>query len=150
MASIKDAIVRTLEANPLVRDWATGGVFQQRAPGKPTDDADRSRRKNYIVVRVEESDPDESHTQDSYATVCNDTIVCRVWANRDKDAQEGANRVRWALDATAGEEADIEIIRLFWRGTVDGNAEDLSAAEQLMYGAFATFGCHYRLPRPPE
>ena len=148
MAGIKDAIVETLNANAPVAQWATGGVFARRAPQLPTGSATR-RRDKYIVVRVTNSDPDESHTQDGPATLVQDRIEVSIWASSSKDADIGATVVRHALDAMQGDSAGVTIRRMFWRGTVDREVEDASSAEQLMDCCLAEFDVSYVLEAAP-
>jgi hypothetical protein len=143
MASIKDAIVEILTENPECNAWATGGIHVRRAPPMPQASADR-RRDRYIVVRVTDSTPE--HTQDAPAQLCVDRIDVAVWASSSRDADDGANLVRKALDGMTAMAAGISVQRIFWQGTVDREVEDASGAEQLIDGAFCEFEVGYTLP----
>jgi hypothetical protein len=109
-------------------------------------------RDKYIVVRVSNSDPDESHTQggpvlrSGAATVVTDRIDVAIWAKTSKEADIGANAVRHALDGMFATAADVVIQRIFWRGTVDREVEDASGAEQVIDGCHAEFEVAYNLP----
>lgn len=141
---IKSAIVEILNDNAAVREWATGGIHARRAPKGD------GRRDKYIVVRVSECDPDESHTQNDAASVSKDVLDVSVWASNSREADHAANLVRFALDAMAGDAAGITILRIFWRGTTDREVEDASRAEQLMDACQLVFEVGYRLPTGEE
>ena len=143
IGGIKDAIVELLQENPECSAWANGGIHARRAPPVEHGDPDR-RRRRYIVVRVTDSTPE--HTQDAPAQITVDTIEVSVWADSSREADEGSNFVRLALDAWAGTAAGIWVQRIFWRGTVDREVEDSSGAEQLIDGAIMEFEVGYTLP----
>lgn len=143
MASIKDAIVEILTENSECAAWATGGIHVRRAP--PMAQANPIRRRDrYIVVRVTDSTPE--HTQDAPAQITTDRIDVAVWASSSRDADDGANFVRKALDGKTADAAGISVQRIFWQGTVDREVEDASGAEQLIDGAFLEFEVGYTLP----
>jgi hypothetical protein len=143
IGGIKDAIVEILEENAPCSEWATGGVHARRAPPMPHESEDR-RRDRYIVVRVSDCTPE--HTQDAPAQLTVDRIEVSVWASGSRDADEGANLVRRALDGVMAVAAGITVQRIFWLGTVDREVEDPSGAEQLIDGAFIEFDVGYTLP----
>lgn len=143
--AIKDAIVEMLEADPLVTEWATGGIHVHRAPPMIRESEDR-RRDKYVVVRVTESLP--VHTQDAPSQLTTDRIEASVWASSSRDADEGANLVRLALDGATAEAAGVSVQRIFWQGTTDREVEDASAAEQLIDGAILEFDVGYTVQTP--
>lgn len=144
MAGIKDAIVEVLQDNSRVRAWATDGIYAKRA-GQRT--PGQGVRDKYITVRVSDSDPNDSHTQDGPATVTTDRIEVAVWALGGREADIGANEVRWALDGWFGSAAGYDFVqRIFWRVTVDREVEDASGAEQEIHCCLAEFDVAYTLP----
>ncbi len=150
MAGIKDAIIEALNENPTVRTWATGGIWARRAPQQAQGAGTRDR---FLVVRVTDCDPNESHVQgiansetNGPATITTDRIEVTIWAKSSKQADIGSTLVRIALDNMGGLSDGIYIDRIFWRGTVDREVEDASGAEQLLDGCVAEFDVAYRLP----
>lgn len=143
IGGIKDAIVEILKENAKCQAWATGGIHARRAPPMPKADSER-RRNKYIVVRVAESEP--NHTQQEAAELVTDKLEITVWANSSRDADEGANLVRKALDGVTASAAGITVQRIFWQGTVDREVEDAASAEQLIDGAVLEFEVGYTLP----
>lgn len=139
---VKDAIIEILTENPDVAEWATGGIHARRAPPMPL--GAQRRRDRYIVVRISGSEP--PHTQDRPATIVTDQLDVSVWASSSRDADEGAMRVRKALDAVSAVAADLTIQRIFWRGTTDVEVEDLALSEGLLDAAAVTFEVTYVLP----
>lgn len=147
MPAIKDAIVEMLEADAAVASWATGGIYVHRAPPMNQDESSR-RRDRYVVVRVTDSIPE--HTQDAPSQITTDRIEASVWASSSRDAAEGENLVRKALDGATAEAAGISVQRIFWLGTVDREVEDASAAEQLIDGSILEFDVAYTVVVPAE
>lgn len=140
MSTIHDAIVEILQQDASANAWATGGIHARYA-GSRDPSVSNSRRDKYIVVKVEEGDP--VHQQVGASRLMTEAIAVLVWAHSGADVSEGANRVRWALDAKAGTAAGLTIQRIFWRGSPDVDDEDADQAEQKLIGARCLFDVAY-------
>ena len=141
---ITDAIVEILEENAPLSEWATGGVHVRRAPPMPEGETDRRRDAYVVVSDVTESEPE--HTQNDPAQLTTDRITITVWASSSRQACHGSALVRRALDGMQATAAGIFVQRIFWRGTTTREAEDASAAEQLIDAADMEFDVGYTLP----
>lgn len=133
------AIVDMLRAHAGLDQWATGGVYIERAP------QDGGRRNKYAVVVLEPENYID-HAQDSPATLAKCELGVACFGSTAEDAAEGCKLARWALDGKAGTASGIEVQRVFCPSSEWVVDEDGAMAEAQIFGKVLHAEVNFRLP----